>query len=74
MKSTKLGQSPAFSCGTDNYTQKGISIRLYLAGMAMQGILANRALVEGYDTYIYKWIAEQALAQADELLRQENIE
>ena len=74
MKSTKLGQSPAFSCGTDNYTQKGISIRLYLAGMAMQGMLANHSVIDITDLPAFTFIADKSFAMADKLLEQENIE
>ena len=41
MKTEKIGQSPAFAAANNGGLQKGISQRLYLAGIAMQGLLAK---------------------------------
>lgn len=77
----KLGQESAFPrTAKDNglggfelmpIEWSGISTRLYLAGLAMQGLLGsgfyNLHDCEGNETY-----ARKALALADELLKQEN--
>ena len=83
MKTNKLGQASAFpypseKCKTDDQGRPldfgyrkslGMNKRLYLAGMAMQGMLAS-------DRNAAVWIPEESLARkafmyADELLRQE---
>ena len=69
----KLGQEPAFASHTrllnEDVYQPGLSTRLLLAGMAMQGLMANSEFPNiGADT-IAKWSFEQA----DELLRQESL-
>ena len=71
----KLGLDPAFPVAafdtngnmTTPENSNGISQRLYIATMAMQGILAGRANV-----YEPKDICSKALGYADELLKQEN--
>lgn len=76
MEEKKLGSKPAFpnTCEiagmNSNYQQlitDGISIRLYLAGMAMQGICADPGCADP------KFIAKLALECADELLKQESL-
>ena len=83
-KQNKLGQEPAFPCevisdedgirckqvGPNSIIDFGISKRLYLAGMAMQGLLANS------DSDVVKLTPSQlaliAYDYTDELLSQEN--
>lgn len=64
----KKGTEPAFPLveqRTDLNIYNGINIRLYLAGMAMQGIIA-------YDPYcVDEEVAKKALKLADELIKQE---
>lgn len=73
----KLGQEPAFACQpireNGQYMDMGstgMSKRLYLAGMAMQGILAG-----GYFNLHSQSheICERSFSIADELLKQENL-
>ena len=85
MKTEKLGQGSAFpypseKCKTDDQGRSldlghrkslGMSQRLYLAGMAMQGLLANEKMADAHDSDVMHWIAKHALEQADELLKQE---
>jgi len=73
----KPGQSPAFPCehelnfnanGYAAEAQDGMSKRLYIATMAMQGILSNSEItVKNAKDY-----AEMAFDFADELLKQEH--
>lgn len=50
--------------------QQGLTKREYLAGLAMQGMLANNAMIDGHSQHEMTWIAEHAIKQADELLKQ----
>ena len=45
----------------------GLTKREYFAAMAMQGMLSNNKII---DTDNWEWIAENAVKQADELLKQ----
>jgi len=50
----------------------GISTRLFLAGMAMQGFLANSSLIDDhYSENTSELIVKKSLHIADELLKQE---
>ncbi len=59
----KLGQESAFK-------SFGISKRLFLASMAMQGLLSNSDLNLNGIGY-YEFIAQKSFVMADELLKQE---
>ena len=89
MDKKKLGQEPAFATsallsGNESVYQSGMSTRLYLAGMAMQGILAGDStaltcttendVIEAHKSYKYDCtkVAKNALRFADELLKQES--
>ena len=61
MENGKLG---AFACASDNGYQQGLTIREYFAAMAMQGLLACPDIAASR-----KAIAEEAVQQADELLK-----
>lgn len=72
MKTEKLGQSPAFptieQSGNGSWdTAPGMTQRLYLAGMAMQGIISSYN-----STTSAEYICTKAFEFADELLLQEN--
>jgi hypothetical protein len=88
----KLGQEPAFPCdahydangicgGRNNmdgsYGVLGMSRRLLLAGMAMQGLLAQAQEQHpqsgDMETWNYECIAKCALEAADELLKAESL-
>jgi len=45
----------------------GLTKREYFAGLAMQGMLSNGLIIDNDD---WKWIAENSVKQADELLKQ----
>ena len=75
MKTEKLGQEPLFvyvekdshtPFGFMDISHSGISQRLYLAGMAMQGILAS-----SNSTVDIEYLCTKAFELADELLKQE---
>lgn len=80
----KLGQEPAFPIKETKYTESielGISKRLYIATMAMQGILAGiHTSEDAYNSYgftardkknsIGELIAIQSFLYANELLKQ----
>ena len=97
MKTNKLGQESAFpypseKCKTDDQGRSldlgyrkslGMSQRLYLAGMAMQGILSSLTSESAYVVFMRMAEMDQnetgkhaiirtALNVADELLRQES--
>lgn len=48
----------------------GLTKREYFVGLAMQGLLSNNLIVDGCEHDSMKWIAEHAILQADELLKQ----
>lgn len=69
----KLGQEPAFPTPSKDmfdrfYQEKGISKRLYLAGILMQGILSSG---RPFQMNELKLEVEKAYKVADELLKQE---
>jgi len=69
----KLGQQPAFPTNQSFDFQtdfNGVSKRLYIATMAMQGLINGCVVNNG--NYDAKWTAKAAFNMADELLRQEN--
>lgn len=78
----KLGQESAFPVTYTNFksgqpTVKvvyGMSTRLYLAGMAMQGILSTNInlVYRSPDIDIWKHAAQMSLRYADSLLKEEN--
>ena len=78
MSEKKLGQEPVYpSKSKGRYADivienPGISQRLYLAGMAMQGLLANQSIRDNDDDVQLYWIAQASFNLADELLKQEN--
>lgn len=80
-KEKKLGTGSAYPCITieGNYEDTktkvyhaGVSKRLLLAGMAMQGLLASCTLIQIDETVIKKAVRYSIMA-SDELLRQENL-
>jgi hypothetical protein len=56
---------PAFPIRMENYYLSGLTVRQWLAGMALQGILANPTLFEGQP-------AKEAVLWADEILKELN--
>lgn len=82
MKTEKLGQESAFpvlrelSNGSFIMDHRGISKRLYLAGMAMQGILSANAK-ETWGNFegaqVPEYVAKMSFDFADELLKQESL-
>jgi len=65
-----------FQSGNQRAIYSGMSTRLYLAGMAMQGILAGNYEWCSEGTYpvpkpIPSYVVQKALECADELLKQE---
>jgi len=66
----------SYQIGADLFQYSGISQRLYIATMAMQGMISNPNIirpmdfgdVNGYDKFI-----KVAYSYADELLKQENL-
>ena len=55
----------ATECGCSH----GLTKREHFAAMAMQGILANRGMVDQLDQAAMKWVADCAILSADALLR-----
>lgn len=49
-------------------TYKGMSLRDWFAGMAMQGLLSNPALVDVVTKDSENWIASKARSQADAMI------
>ena len=79
MTEKKKGQEPFYPIVAGKYVgHYGISTRLYLAGMAMQGMLANGKTVEflygNMQMAVPSEIAKYALQYADELIKQESEE
>ena len=66
----KLGQENAFPYASGAVFKAGITKRLFLAGMALQGLLSNCDLSSGSITN-YEIYVEKAVKLADELLKQE---
>ena len=62
----ELGQHPAFA----NNNFNGMSKRFYAACAAMQGLLANKSMIDNHNLDMER-IANYAFMQADELLKQE---
>jgi len=46
----------------------GLTIRVWLAGLAMQGLLSNPSIIDVHNADTKKWIADHAAWQADALL------
>lgn len=67
MEKEKLGEDPAFPY--EDMHDKGMSKRLYIATMAMQGIMASNECGVGH---IPSTVAKWAYEIADEMLKQEN--
>ena len=79
MTEKKKGQEPFYPIVAGKYVgHYGISTRLYLAGMAMQGILANETTVKvlygNINIAVPSEVAKYALKYADELIKQESEE
>jgi hypothetical protein len=64
----KPGEWPAFPESGRSGSISGLTKREYFAGLAMQGILAHQTFGENDR----KWIAGEALLQADALLAELN--
>lgn len=88
MENQKLGQEPAFpievryedgrciplQTGSDLSKEIGISKRLYLAGMAMQGLLSSgKCPIGNLDDFDIRKTVKSAYRFSDELLRQEDL-
>ena len=78
MENNKLGQEPAFPVDLGDVPPhfNGISKRLYIACIALQGILANEngfLTTSGRTSDSIQNKVEFAFICADEVLRQENI-
>jgi len=81
MSEKKLGQEPAFPVIHETFetsegletipTHPGMSKRFYAACAAMQGILANRALIDNNGDSEIEWVVFTAYKAADEMLKQE---
>jgi len=67
----KLGQDHAFAAMTENEYQRGLSKRLYIAIMAMQGLLASGIYAE--KIAFNPILGKLSFEIADELLKQENL-
>jgi len=48
----------------------GLTKREHFAAMAMQGMLANPAMIDVHNKESIEWIAKHAIGQADELLKE----
>lgn len=76
--SEKLGQDGAFATSAlisnnEDIFQSGMSTRLYLAGMAMQGIISLHGITDITSGKYNAWIAYASFQMADELLKQEDL-
>lgn len=73
----KLGLTPAFATSAagegEVIYEAGMSKRFYAACAAMQGLLSNLAMIDAHGTHDIEWISTHAFLQADELLRQEQL-
>ena len=73
----KKGTEPAFPSTSDNLLLQGMSTRLLLAGMVMQGILAGYyanprdVITKDKQPFTEENAAIAALMYADELIKQE---
>jgi len=70
MGEQRLGQKPTFSAASDNSYEPGMSQRLFIATMAMKGILSNSHMTTGLSNK--DGLAKASYEIADELLKQEN--
>lgn len=76
-KTNILGKEPAFPSEMDmainngKYASFGISKRLYIATMAMQGILSSSGILDKNSPIKDKWVVEQSYKLADVMLKQE---
>lgn len=55
-----------------SFATNGMTKRFYAACAAMNGLLANRTILDDHDKQSIEWCATHAFLQADELLRKEN--
>lgn len=80
----KLGQDPAYPTmveertseyselpNTLQYQYGGMSKRFYAACAAMQGLLANRSMINNGDDQSIHWCVLTSYKLADEILKQE---
>ncbi len=63
------GQQAAFATASDSRYQAGLTKREYFAGLAMQGMMANRDLTSKLCSEVAKWSVEMADALLVELER-----
>lgn len=56
-------ESPAFACASEHFDSVGMTLRTYLAGQAMQGMIAFHG-----DPSIREEMAIRAVASADALI------
>jgi len=70
MDKVRLGNKPAFACIGDGIYQDGMSIRLFIATMAMKGILSNSHMTTGLSNK--DGLVKACYEIVDELLKQEN--
>ena len=48
----------------------GMDLRDWFAGLAMQGILANEAMIDGINDNVSKWITAHAYQLADAMMKE----
>jgi len=67
----------SYQIGTDLFQHSGISQRLYVATMAMQGLLSNHVfmsqMASDYGEKLDEALAKNVYEITDELLKQENL-
>lgn len=57
--------------GCEDVTHLGLTKREYFAGLAMQGMIANQAIVRPKESDLeFRFFSERAVKYADELLKQ----
>lgn len=56
------------------YRAEGMTLRDYFAAKAMQGLLSNPSIIDGMTESTIKWIAKNAMDQADAMLAESNKE
>lgn len=71
MKNAEQPINPTTSWnGFEEVAHLGLTKREYFAGLAMHGLLANSTIHEQHTRDAIEWIADHAIRQADELLKQ----
>ena len=68
MDAKENGEQGITGYATECGCSYGLTKREHFAAMAMQGILANRGMVDQLDQASMKWVVEYAILSADALL------